>query len=307
MQRAAFIALGAAGRTMDGPHRRDALEAWEAGRRRARDPLTKGLAAIALGRLLAADLEADSRELLVRSRAGDTLLKAARTDPNTTRGFAVLALALAAREASARDDARVEFRHKTEELVLAGLRAQRGDGEARGAYAVAAGLLRLHEALPLLESIVEDRNEDKQLRGFAGVACGQIGERKTSTLRALHSALADHRSGALRQEAALALAYLNGDKEALVLRQQMARARRRHSEILGHVAMALGQMGDLDAVRLLADTVSHEPAQHSARGSSAVALGLICDPEDTPSLSRLWKDVNYPARTTALHVVLNYL
>ena len=68
----------------------------------------------------------------------------------------------------------------------------------------------------------------------------------------------------------------------------------------------VGQMGDLDSIGMLSELMTDEKARHGARGAAAVALGLICDPEERPSLSRLWEDVNYPARTVALHEALNY-
>ncbi len=86
----------------------------------------------------------------------------------------------------------------------------------------------------------------------------------------------------------------------------MAHGRKHHSHILGHMALALGQMGDLDSIGLLTKIMQDEKARHAARGASAVALGLICDPEERPSLSRLWEDANYPARTAALHEALDY-
>ncbi len=307
VRRAAFIALGACADDFTPAERLQAMKAWDAGRRLARDPLTAGLASIALGRLVAADVRADGGRVVAAGHADDVLLQAVRRAPTTTRGFAVLGLALAAREVGKSTDRDYRrFNEQSRAVVLKGLTKSRGDGSARGAYVVAAGLLGMREALPLLESVLRDGNESRELRGFAAVACGQIGEPSTGTIDALRSALRNHHSGSLRQEAALALAYLQGTKEAEALRRQMSHGRRHHTHILGHIAMALGQMGDLDSIGILTEIMADEKARHGARGASAVALGLICDPEEKPSLSRLWQDVNYPARTVALHEALNY-
>jgi len=307
VRRAAFIGLGACADEFTPAERFQAMKSWDAGRRLARDPLTSGLASIALGRLVAADVRAKGGRLLDSARASDILQEGVRRAPTTTRGFAVIGLALAARDAGASTNRSYQrFRSDSRKLVLEGLRKSNGDGAARGAYVVAAGLLGMKEALPLLEVIVRDKNESRELRGFAAVACGQIGKPSPRTLDVLKAALRDRLSGSLRREAALALAYLEGTTGAAELRKQMARGRTQHTHILGHVALALGQMGDLDSVDILAQIMTDPEARHGARGASAVALGLICDPEEKPSLSRLWQDANYPARTAALHEALNY-
>ena len=78
-------------------------------------------------------------------------------------------------------------------------------------------------------------------------------------------------------------------------------------QTLRTIALALGRMGDLVAVPVLANTVRDESMRHGTRSAAGLSLGLICDPEEVPSFMRLWTDVNYPARTIALHEMLNYL
>lgn len=307
VRRAAFIALGACARELTPVERLKIFRSWDAGQRLARDPLTQGLASIALGRLVAADVRVTGGRLVESADAGDRLLQTVRRSPTATRGFAVIALALAARAARQHEERSTRrFHEAAVAQILEGLERAKGDGIARGAFAVAAGLMDLEEALPRLERLVQDANENAELRGFAAVACGQIGNPTRRTVRVIQVALRDRRSGPMRREAALALAYLSGPEGATALRQRMADGRRHHTHVLGHVALALGQMGDLDSVGVLSETLLDDKARHGARGASAVALGLLCDPEERPSLSRLWEDVNYPARTVSLHEVLNY-
>ena len=193
-----------------------------------------------------------------------------------------------------------------EALVMRGLRDRKGNAEALGPYVVAAGLAKLEAALPTLEAFVGDANGVQRLRAYAAVACGQIGRATPTTVHTLKKAVADYRLGNLRVEAAIGLAYLTGDRDAKLLREDIERRRYTHSHRIGHVAIALGQMGDLRAIVPLASLVLDPKSDHGARGAAAVALGLLCDPERKPSQSRLWEDVNYPARSAALHAALNF-
>ena len=306
VRRAAFITLGERAASYDAEDRKSLVDAWEQAAKNARDPLSEGLALIALGRILAADFAADGK--LVRTTgAGDELLRQANSTPQHIRGFAVIALALAAREATGDERETKRFRDEAEKLLAMGLEKTAGNAARQGPYAVAVGIMRSKEAIPTLEALVKDSNEDRKLRGYAAVALGQIGRAIPSTIDALKRAVADYKLGNTRLEAALGLAYLTGEREAAFLRTDIARRRYTHSHQIGHVAIALGQMGDLKSVEPLCDLLLDPRSDHGSRGAAAVAVGLICDPEEVPSLTRLWKDVNYPARTVALHKALNYL
>ncbi len=308
VRRAAFITLGERAAEFDAEGRKDLVKAWEAAAKASKDPLTRGLGLIALGRILGADLRAkDGGRVLRSTPAAETLLRRVKTSAQNTRGFAVLGLALALREARGTDNATKRFQADARKLILWGFERSAGNALSRGPYTVALGLAGIREALPALEKIVVDPNEDRQLRAYAAVACGQIGTAGPSTVFALKKAVADYHLGNLRLEAALGLAYLTGDRDAQLLREDIERRRYTHSHQIGHVAIALGQMGDLRAIVPLSKLVLDEKSDHGARGAAAVALGLLCDPEKQPSMTRLWQDVNYPARSIAMHEALNYL
>ncbi len=307
VRRAAFIQLGERADAWPAAERKTLVRTWDTALQYARDPLTRGLGLIALGRIVAADLADENGGDLLRTTDADaTLLKHAGGSAQNVRGFALLALALAVREADDSDRAAATLRARGEAILRQGLRERRGNAEALGPYIVAAGLARLEAALPTLEAIVIDANSDQRLRAYAAVACGQIGRATPTTVNVLKKAVADHRMGNLRVEAAIGLAYLTGNRDAKLLREDIERRRYTHSHRIGHVAIALGQMGDLKSIVPLASLVLDAKSDHGARGAAAVALGLLCDPEVTPSLSRLWKGVNYPARSAALHTALNY-
>lgn len=305
VRRAAFITLGERAAAYGSGERKDLVRTWEMALKLTRDPLTRGLGLIALGRIVGAD-QADGGKLLRTTDAGDILLKHARSSAQNMRGFAVLALALALRGTQDEDRMAIRFRRDGENALKKGLAKRAGNAEARGPYVVAAGLARIAEVLPTLEAIIEDSNAEPQLRAYASVACGQIGRSTPTTVHALKRAVADYKLGNLRVEAALGLAYLTGDRDAKLLREDIERRRYTHSHRIGHVAIALGQMGDLRAVVPLSKLLLDEASDHGARGAAAVALGLLCDPEKKPSQSRLWQDVNYPARSAAMHAALNF-
>ena len=308
VRRAAFITLGERAHTYGGDERKSLVRAWEMAEKQARDPLTRGLGLIALGRIVAADVVAadEPGKILRTTDAGEELLRRARSSAQNMNGFCVLALAIAMRDAVG--DARevTRFRENGAELIRKNLERRKGNDEARAPYVVAAGIGRMIDALPTLEGIVKDGNADPQLRAYASVACGQIGRAGPNTVHALKSAVADYKLGNLRVEAALGLAYLTGNRDAKLLREDIERRRYTHSHRIGHVAIALGQMGDLEAIVPLSKLLLDEKSDHGARGAAAVALGLLCDPEKKPSQARLWEDVNYPARSAALHAALNF-
>jgi hypothetical protein len=304
VRRAAFITLGRKAAEYDAAERKELVKAWEQGMRQARDPLTQGLALIALGRILAADVVAGDGRLLQTSDASRILLREAKVASTSTRGFAVLGLALAARATSDKDEDQLAFRKAAQAVVAEGLeRSQAGN---LGPYAVAAGLLGDASTRPALERIVADGNEDVEVRGFAAVACGQIAEAVPSTVEALRRAVLDRRMGPMRSEAALGLAFLTGPRDAALLRAEIEERRHVHGSLAAQIAVALGQMGDLDSVEALSNLLLDDTATHGVRGAAAIGLGLLCDPEERPSLRNLSGDVNYPARTVALQLALSY-
>ncbi len=308
VRRAAFITLGERATAYGADERKSLVRTWEMAVKQTRDPLTRGLALIALGRIVGADVAAGDEpgKVLRTTNAGDELLRRARSSAQNMRGFAVLALALAMRDATDDERAVARFRASGEALIRKGIDKSKGNAESRAPWVVAAGLARMADLLPTLEGIIKDGNADPQLRAYASVACGQIGRAGPNTVHALKTAVADYKLGNLRIEAALGLAYLTGDRDAKLLREDIERRRYTHSHRIGHVAIALGQMGDLKAILPLSELLLDDDSDHGARGAAAVALGILCDPEKRPSQSRLWQDVNYPARSAALHAALNF-
>lgn len=299
VQRAAFIALGAAAPDLDDTDRRAAAEAAEKGIRLARDGLTRGLGHIALGRILAADLATEKAWVVGNTGGRALLLREARTGSNTHRGFSALALALAVRGESGAAPLAGTFQREARDVLLRGFDREK-DPALRSAYVVALGLLgrAAVDRTDDLVALVLDRSEDPGLRGHAALTLAQVGTASKGVRTALRSAAWDRRSLVLRRDAALALSFLGGGAESALLVRELRTARSRY--VLSQVAVALGQLGDLDAVGAVIELAADPSREDEARALAIASLGLLGDPEPKPSTLRLTSDANYPARTDAL-------
>ncbi len=306
VKRAAFIALGAAARDLADDDRLAAAEAAEKGIRQARDGLTRGLGHIALGRILGADLATEKAWVVERSGARGLLLGEARHGSNAHRGFSAIALALAVRGTSGPAPIAGTFGIEARDVLVRGFEREK-DPTMRSAYVVALGLLgpAVKDQAPALIELVADRGTDALLRGHAALSLAQLGSESKDARRALREAAWDKRSIALRRDAALALSFLGGTAETSRLLHELRTARSRW--VLTQVAVALGQLGDLDAVPAIVAFAADAGREDEARALAIASLGLLGDPEHRPSTLRLAADANYPARTDALHEAFTLL
>jgi hypothetical protein len=305
VKRAALVALGARAEDLDADERAEAaatlLRALEDGR----DPLTTGLAQIALGRVLGADLASEKPTLLDATVADDVLLREAHAGAVPTRGFSILALALAARGVPASSRSAAQFLNLVREELTKGVARASDDASLRAACAVGLGLLECESAVAALAAVMTDDGQDPELRGHAAVALGQIGRRSPELLRSLVITLAERTSDELRSEVALGLSFLGSREASLLLLREIRSGET--ERLLAQVAVALGRLGDVGAVKAVIESAADERRSELARALSIAALGLLCDPESRPSLLRLSADANYPARTEALHEALTIL
>ncbi len=250
------------------------------------DGSERNFAMIALGRLAAAD-GVDEK---VRS---DTV-KALKyhldkgKPANISQPFAALAMGLVGRTmSSSEEDIRKPLRLKFAE-------GAKGDPRARGAYAIASGLVRDPLAVPELVGVLSDRGADKRLRGYTAVALGMTGD--SNSRDAIRAALADDTDRDLRVQTAIAAGLMN---DATVIGElvKILESGEESQFILGSVALALGQIGDERAIAPLleisADTEKKYP--DITRALATVALGQIGDRRDVPTLSRVARDINFRA------------
>lgn len=295
VRRALFLAVGRRGQEMTAAHRREATAAVLDAMEGRRDTLASGLALLAAGRLLAAEIRGGNPDAALVKRVTDILPFEAREGSTIERGFATLGLALSAKEA----DPSSEYALAARKVVLDGLVKGKGDDPQRAAYAVAAGLLSIAPALEPLRRVVVDRGADPVLRGHAAIALGQIGRDAEPVREALLSLLGEDRGFTLRLQAATALAFLGRDLAQTRLLDELKNATTEWQR--SHVVIALGMLGDLKAVPEILRLASDESASDLSRALAVAALGMLTDPEPRPSMHLLTEDANYPAGTPSLY------
>ena len=305
VQRAARLALGGNAAVMTSEQRLDAAQALIRTARNAPDAVSEGLGQIALARILQADLRTDATTLLDETGAASALLEAAQRGLVTVRGFSALALALAVRDVQSQHESIGKFVRAARETLLAGYDRPHGDDDLRGAYAVALGLVRLREARDRLVATLGERNAGPSLRARAAIALAQIGALDEDVRRGLREVMADTRPLAPRSAAALALSLLTGTPESDALVRQLRATTTQREQIAA--ASALGQLEDPKSLPAITEVAREHEGNDELRALAIAILGLIGDPESTPSLFRLSLDANYIARTDALNEAFTLL
>jgi HEAT repeat protein len=192
-------------------------------------------------------------------------------------------------------DAKREGSAEVRETLRTALAAKNGPEEL-SALAIALGLARYPEAQdPLLAKLAA--TNDDATRGYLGVALGMIGV--AEAVPAIEKIVRESRyRPALLREAATGLGLL-GDKTLVPeLTRELGLAQSQASQ--ASIAQALGAIGDERALEPLLVLLQDPKVTDSARGFAAVALGLVCDPEPLPWVSRYSLDLNYRASTSTL-------
>lgn len=260
--------------------------------------LVMGLANLALGRLVGADLADGSTRVLDGTKAASLLGERASKGPWYLKGFGTLGLALAVRQVP--DDCAVGVKLRSDALVTfrRTLQTRTLESDLRGAAAAALGLLRAPGAVPDLCAVVANPTADGELRAHAALALGQIGVASDEVVAALEAAATEEGPEGLRARAALGLSLLGRSDSVKALVAQL-RGGRRTSHLAG-VTLALGHLGHLDAVEPLLEVAAEAERPELVRAMAIVALGVLADPEERPSLLRLSRGTAYPVRTRAL-------
>jgi HEAT repeat protein len=265
--------------------------------------LLVGLRWLALGRMVEADLQSPKARLVHDAELRGRFETAAQRAPWFTRGYALLALAFAARGAAEGGAEGRAFHDRAIELLQDNLTFRRRHASVRAAAAVGLGLMRATAAVPALASVAASPTSPAELRGHAALALGRIGIRSP----AVRSALAACRAAdgdVLPGRAARAQALLGqpGVAADLIAALEKGGGARR----LGPLTVALGHLGDLSAVESLLG-VATSAAPEVVRAMAIVALGRLLDPEPRPSLLRILVPANYPVRGKALQEALTIL
>ena len=272
-----------------------------------KDGTTRNFATIALGRIAGADgISANVRDNAVKALTRMFV----EGGKFTERPFAALGLGLACFEGPGDSPKPDSLKYEIGRLLRETLAELKGDKTALGAIAVALGMVGEPDGktLALLGKILEDRRMHTRLRGSAAIALGLIGD--TSSRPLIRKVLAERDDRALRVDSAIAAGLLM-DSEAVKVLVDVLNDPKASQFSLGSVALALGQIGDANALEPLLKILE---AEHSngvfpdlTRALVAVALGQMANPRDLRVLSRISTDINYRASVSALEEILTIL
>lgn len=306
VRNAAWLGLAGFCEDFTSKERMTAFEAWKRAYERVSDPIQRGYAFLALGRLMETDLADNPDSLLLYQNLGPAfLLREARVSTGEARGFAALALGLAARGASGTSRAAVSFRRDAVALLRHNFSEDARSVNTRGAYAIALGLVGSTESAHKIAALVANRREQPVNRRYGAEALAMLGVNDAPVRDALKAAVLDRRASETRAGAAIALSALALDADGEVLLKALDAAPTERA--LGHIALAIGHLGNLDATRRLITLARNKAHLDENRALALSALGLLLDPELRPSLNRLRHHANYPARTSTLHEAFDIL
>lgn len=315
IKRSAAIGLGLLGRHVGGEDRAQVAKTLLRGIDRNSDNCIRNFSLISLAYLLSYDVQAGSTEVFDATRADETLIDIASDGTYTMRPFGALACGLVARHVTVENELDVHqtFREAAMEAVREGLEATSMDKRSQAAFCVAAGIAKDSESRGALRAFVADGKEDKQLRGYAAIGLGLIGNQPPSIVQAIADAMLERSSEDLRRQTAVALGMLRNPiipslgKDAVeLLHQELLSARSQAHK--GQVVMALARVGDDRAVAMLVDLVRDRAGEQDlTRALACAGLGIIGDLERVPTLARLSKHVNYRASTDSRNEVLSIL
>ncbi|MBW2372045.1 MAG: HEAT repeat domain-containing protein [Deltaproteobacteria bacterium] len=305
VQRTARLVLGGQALKLSPEQRLHAAEALIESEKKAPGALSRGLAQIALARILNADLHAGCTTILDKTHAARLLQEGATKSLITVRGFHVLALALAARGVESHDEAIQKFVDAAKKRMLAGFDRPRGDNDLKGAYVIGIGMLKVKAAEDRLVGVLGERNAGPSLRARAAIALVGIEAADDPVLEALRAVIADERPLAPRSAAALALSLITGVPASDMLVKQLRAAESQRAQV--QAAAALGQLDDPAALPAIIEVAREHKNNYEMRAIATAILGMLGDPEEHPSLFRLSLDANYIARTDALNEAFTML
>ena len=308
VKRSAAISLGRLGQRIDGPERAElAVDLWRAVEA-TKETSTKNFGLLSLAYLLEADIKAERTDILDAkgAKVAEQLLRVAESGRYGERPYGALALGLLGRAIGERP--RIleygQLRLEAVRVLRDGLRAKSLDKRSQAAFATALGMLRDEGSKKDLVEILKDRQEDKELRGYAAVALGLIGTPTPDVTKAIKDAMREHSSEELRSQTAIALGLLGSTDAVPTLLDELKGAESQN--VQGQVVIALAKIGDARAIEpMVALLRSDRP--DLTRALACAGLGLIGDLEWIPSLSRLSKDINYLAVGDVISEVLSIL
>jgi HEAT repeat protein len=267
---------------------------------------------MALGRLLAAQAPDGDLALLSEEKAGTRLLAGLKRAPSAERAFVALALGVATGPVDHTVDSGTwqAFRFDAIEALRDGTTGG-ADTHLRAAHCVGLGLARDRHSGPQLLALLEDRDASPELRAYAALGLGLLGDARHGVVPALTAALESRRSELVRMRAATALGLLGGgnakEQEAVLDTLVGALQTTRSQRLKGQIAVTLGRIGDARAVKPLADILEGRREAKLNRAIACAALGLVGDEEIRPLLATTREDAHYLAGASVVKEILDLL
>lgn len=175
----------------------------------------------------------------------------------------------------------------------------------KSALAIALGLLNFEDAKETFRNDLE-RTGDQGLKGHLSTALGLMND--SDAMPIIRNLVKQKGDPDLRKRAAIALGLLK-DASAVETLERVIQESSASKAILGAATVALGFVGDRQAVPILVKMVENakNSYQDVTRAFATVALGFLGDKDDIPILSRVQESSNYLAQTEALAEVLTIL
>jgi len=284
VQNAATIALGEIGRAGKDPIDLEIRQHLERiGFKSSADRSTRYLAMIALA-------EASSRpgtgdDPMDGLESTRRLLQRNLQRRGETQAYTALALGVLEQSAVLRGDVSSPDSGKAVRSALEKARSF----EVAGALAIALGMIRDPEAVPLLLERMADTG-DAYMRGYAALALGMIGA--SNAIGAVRDVLSDSTSQSfIVENAAIALALL-GDQET-GMRMNTLLEKASNPKVQASVGSAMGWIRDPRPLGDLCGMLGDSRRNDTARAWTAVAIGRICDGDRWPWVGRLSVGVQY--------------
>ena len=277
------------------------------------EPGTRRTLWASLGRLLAAEGESGTTALLLDARAGDRMLEALESESLEERPFVALALGVAVRDKEREDEpfAWHAYRRQGIDALRAALAAPGGDAQNRGAYAVALGLVADGRSIAPLLALLRDKDQTPELRAYAALGLGLIGDGRREVVRAITDAVRDPRDRILQMRAATALGLLGGgteeDRDASVRILIHELRSSRDQVVKGQIAITLARIGNVDAIAPLIEIAQGAKEPHLNRAMAVAALGLIGDSEVHPVLAASRWNSHYLSHASVVRDILDTL
>jgi HEAT repeat protein len=308
VKRSAAIALGEMGQRLDADERRDIVASLVRAADATKESSTKAFAVIAVARLLARDAENGRTDAWSAKGHPDRWLLDMATRQNyVLRPYGALALGLVGRAITDHPDVMDHgvFRQAAIVALREGLVDPSMDPRSRGAFAVGLGLVADSGSSRVLLGVLTDKSLDRELRSYAALALGMLGEASKESVDGIVAALREGSSEELRLQAATALGLLGRRDAVDMLLKELSDADTQ--VVQGQIVTALGHIGDDRAIAPLIAIVRDDARPDLTRAMAVVGLGLVGDLEPVPSFSRISASFNYRSCVNAIREFLTIL